>query len=471
MANVNIPRLVIAGTNSGVGKTTLVTGLLAALKARGLKVQSYKVGPDYIDPGYHYLASGQRSHNLDSWLMSPDKLSELFISTAEDNDLVLIEGVMGLYDGGKNGISSTAAIAKLLKAPVVLVLDAKAMGESAAALALGYKLYDPEIDFAGVLVNRLGSVSHQNIVTEALANRGISVLGCLKRDDSLKMPERHLGLTPIEENDARVLVQNLGKEIARQINIEELLIAAKKAPPLEAAPKSKTVSAAKVRIGIAQDEAFSFYYPESLAVLSKLGAELIAFSPLEEQQLPAVDGLIFGGGFPEMFALRLSANNSMRNALKEAAKEGMPIYAECGGLMYLTERLVDFDGQSYDMAGIIPAECCMQGRLQTVGYVEARALFANILSGGGENFRGHEFHFSQMTPLTEDFSWAFEFTKNRTGAKYFGGYAKGNVLASYLHMHFMGQEKAAWQFVKTCAEFKKDWLRANGLGHRAKVKV
>jgi cobyrinic acid a,c-diamide synthase len=456
MANVNIPRLVIAGTNSGVGKTTMVTGLLAAFKARGLKVQSYKVGPDYIDPGNHYLASGQRSHNLDSWLMPPDSLYEVFINTAQDNDLVLIEGVMGLYDGGKNGISSSAAIARLLKAPVALVIDAKAMGESAAALALGYQMYDKEIDFAGVLVNRLGSQSHQSIVSEALKNRGIPVLGCVRRDDSLKMPERHLGLTPVEENDARALVEKLGAEISRQIHLDELFTIAKKAPPLPAQPKVQAVFASRVRLGVAEDEAFSFYYPESLAVLRKLGAELVRFSPLSDKKLPKVDGLLFGGGFPEMFARELAENHSMREDVYRAARGGMPILAECGGLMYLTKRLVDFSGEAYAMAGVISAECSMQSKLQTVGYVEAKALRSNILCSAGSTFRGHEFHFSQMTPLEEqDFPWAFEFTKNRTGAKYFGGYADKNVVASYLHMHFMGQENAAEQFIEKCAEYKE----------------
>lgn len=454
MANISIPRLVVAGTNSGVGKTTLVTGLLAAFRAQGLKVQSYKVGPDYIDPGYHFLASGRRSHNLDSWLMPFDKLTEVFVNTAKDCDLAIIEGVMGLYDGGKNGISSTAQIAKLLKAPVALVIDAKAMGESAAALALGYKMYDRDVDFAGVLINRLGSESHQRIVADALKHSGIDLLGTFRRDDSFKMPERHLGLTPVEENDAKTLVEKLGGEIARQMNLDKLFAVAKTAPALSTLPKARYTAAPRVRIGVAQDEAFSFYYPESLAVLEKYGAELIEFSPLVDSALPAVDGLLFGGGFPEMFARELAANKSMRVMLQQAYQAGMPIYAECGGLMYLTERLIDFSGEVYDMAGVIPAECRMQHKLQTVGYVEAKALVDNILCGAGSTFRGHEFHFSEMKPLTPEFPWAFQFTKNRTGANYFGGYADKNVVASYLHMHFMGQESAARQFIEKCAEYK-----------------
>lgn len=456
METVKIPRLVIAGTNSGVGKTTLVIGLLAALKKRGLTVRSYKVGPDYIDPGYHYLASGQHAHNLDTWLMPTDKLVEMFSNTAAAADLVLIEGVMGLYDGGENGISSTANIAKLLKAPVVLVLDAKAMGESAAALALGFKLYDPGIDFAGVIANRLGSVNHQKIVEQALQKKDMAVVGAFLRDDRLRMPERHLGLTPIEENDTKGFMELLATKIEEQIDVEKLVAIANTAPLLEVLPRKKHRVLRKVRLGVARDEAFSFYYPESLAVLSRYGAELIEFSPLTDKEPPDVDGLFFGGGFPEMFADRLTANKSMRQSLVLAAKKGMPIYAECGGLMYLAEQLVDFDGRGYAMVGIIPAVCRMQEKLQAVAYVEAKVLKKNILCDCSDVFRGHEFHFSQMMPLTNDFPWAFEFSKNRTGANYFGGYAKGNILASYLHIHFMGQEKAAETFIKACETFKEN---------------
>ncbi|MDF2572062.1 MAG: cbiA, partial [Sporomusa sp.] len=399
MGQLNIPRVVIAGVSSGVGKTTIVTGMLSALAERGLKVQSYKVGPDYIDPGFHRLASGKSAHNLDTWLVPPDKLTDIFASTAAGNDIAIIEGVMGLYDGGRSGVSSTAALAKMLKAPVVLVIDAKSMGESAAAIALGFKMYDPEVNLAGVIINRLGSESHRLMVCEALGRLGISVIGTVFRNNELSMPERHLGLTPVTEHDAAVAVARMGHQMAEQVNLDDLLTLAKTAEPLlirSAVEKNDRLI--KARIGVAQDDVFTFYYPSSLEVLVEFGAELVPFSPLKDSQLPAVDGIILGGGFPEMFVRELADNNAMRKDILSAAKSGMPIYAECGGLMYLARQIIDFDGQAYDMAGVIPAVCQMQSKLETVGYVETTALTDNVLCAKGETLRGHEFHFSRMTP-------------------------------------------------------------------------
>ena len=454
---LQIPRVVIAGTHSGVGKTTIVTGLLAALRRRGLQIQSYKVGPDYIDPGYHRLASGKPSHNLDTWLAPETEIAGLFAKTAQGNDLAVIEGVMGLYDGGRSGVSSTAAIAKLLRAPVVLVVDARSMGESVAAVALGYKMYDPEVEFAGVIVNRLGSESHRRMVTEALERQGIPVLGCIFRDEALTMPERHLGLTPVTEHEARDNVAAMGERVERQVAVEELLTLARQAAPLAVVAPSKRPMAKMVRIAVAEDDVFTFYYRESLDVLSECGAELVFFSPLRDRELPEVDGLVLGGGFPEMFVGELAANDTMRRSVLAACRRGLPVYAECGGLMYLCRQLVDFDGQAYDMAGVVPAVCHMQSRLETVGYVEARALSDNPLVGSGEVLRGHEFHFSRMTPDGDaaQFPWAFEFRKVRTGACYPGGFARDNVLASYLHMHFAGNRPAAARFVARCDEYRR----------------
>ena len=458
MDQLNIPRVVIAGVNSGVGKTTIVTGMLAALSKRGFKVQSYKVGPDYIDPGFHRLASGKSAHNLDSWLVPPELLADIFASTAVDNDIAIIEGVMGLYDGGRAGVSSTATVAKLLKAPVVLVIDAKSMGESAAAIALGFKMYDPEVNLAGVIINRLGSESHKLMVCEALDRLNIPVIGTVFRNNELSMPERHLGLTPVTEHDAAAVVAKIGQQVAQQVALDELVTVAKTAEPLprRSVPVTGKRNQTTVRIGVAQDEVFTFYYPSSLEVLAELGAEIIPFSPLNDSQLPTVDGIVLGGGFPEMFVKELSANTSMRQDILQAAKRGMPIYAECGGLMYLSRQITDFDGQTYDMAGVIPAVCQMQSKLETVGYVEARALLDNVLCTSGEGLRGHEFHFSRMFPdvSVAEFPWAFEFKKMRTGAIYQGGYASGNVLASYLHMHFAGNRQSAERFVARCNQYR-----------------
>ncbi|GBG54841.1 cobyrinate a,c-diamide synthase [Sporomusaceae bacterium FL31] len=457
MDHCHIPRLVIAATNSGAGKTTIVTGILANLKKKGLSIQSYKVGPDYIDPGYHALASGKPGHNLDSWLIPSDQLEHIFIKTAKDNDIVIIEGVMGLFDGGRDGISSTAAIAKLLKAPVVLVIDVKSMGESAAAIAHGFKTYDPDVNLAGVIINRVGSESHRLMVCSAVERLGIPVLGCIGRNEKLSLPERHLGLTPVTEHVAEETLSIIADQLSQQVNIAELIKIAQTAPPLYLKDVNVTTKLKPaVRIGVAEDEAFTFYYPESLDVLKALGAELIPFSPLNDDKLPIVDGIILGGGFPEMFVGKLTKNASMRQAIFAAGKKGLPIYAECGGLMYLTSSISDFSGEIYEMVGLVPAISQMCKKLQSVGYIEAKALQDNLLCSANENIRGHEFHFSQMIPIenNDPFPWAFEFKKVRTGAVYPGGYAAKNILASYLHMHFAGNTHLAENFVQKCKEFQ-----------------
>ena len=450
---VRRPRLVIAGTQSGVGKTTLVTGLLAALRNQGKTVQSFKIGPDYIDPGFHALASGRAAHNLDSWLVPQEKLPPLFVKAAAKADISIIEGVMGLYDGGRQGVSSTASLAKLLQAPVVLVLDVKSMGESAAAIALGFRQYDPDVWFAGVILNRVGSASHERMVREALGRQNIPVLGCLHRDEALRLPERHLGLTPVTEQSLDEIVAAMGQSVGAALDLEALCALAQEAPLLPAPAAAVSLPVPRARLGVARDEAFSFYYPESMEVLARYGAELIPFSPLEDTALPEVDGLFFGGGFPEMFASQLAANASMRQAVRRAAADGMPLYAECGGLMYLTESLEDFSGQRYEMAQVVPAKCRMEKKLQTVGYVAATLEKDSLLGQGGACFQGHEFHFSSMEPLIEPFPWAFSFEKMRTGAVYPGGYASQNVLASYLHLHFAGNEEAAAALVAACAAY------------------
>lgn len=448
-----IPRLVIAATQSGSGKTTLVTGILAAFRAQGLRVQSYKVGPDYIDPGYHALASGLPAHNLDTWLMSPERLKEIFARTAKDADLALIEGVMGLYDGGRKGVSSTAEIAKLLDAPVLLVVDAKSMGDSAAAIALGFRCYDLEVKLAGVLLNRLGSDTHETMIREAMAKIDMPVLGAMRRDDSLKMPERHLGLLPVEENEESGVVKKMGEKAAQSVDLAAIRELAAAAPPLALSEKPRFGArrvAPKVRLAVARDEAFSFYYPESLEVLESFGAEILFFSPLKDAVLPEVDGILLGGGFPEMFAEELMANVSMRGSLREAGEAGVPIYAECGGYMYLMEKLVAFDGRSYEMVGLIPSAVQMNRRLQMVGYVEAELCTDAVLGPKGRKLRGHEFHFSTETASEESAQRAFIFTRMRNGARYAAGYANGTLLGSYLHLHFAGCPEAAESFVAVC---------------------
>ena len=517
----NIPRVVIAGTQSGSGKTTLVTGLLAALKARGLRVQSYKVGPDYIDPGFHRLASGRPAHNLDTWLVGEERLPTLFAESFGEADIAVIEGVMGLYDGGRQGVSSTAEIAKLLDAPVLLAIDCKSMGASAAAIALGFRAYDPDVNIAGVLLNRLGSATHEEMIRTAMDGIGMPVYGAVHRDDSLHLSERHLGLTPTTEVAAAETVKKMGKAALAQVAVAKIVELAKStgalklpppsprgggprsgggggegtavrnaensrrrecqstffdenlavsshdlpSPPSQSRcarqlPRKGSLSECSLRIAVAQDAAFSFYYPTSLAVLERLGAELVPFSPLDDETLPdGIAGVLLGGGFPEMFAEKLAANTSMRASIRAAAEQGLPIYAECGGYMYLMTELVDFDGRAHAMCGVFPGRAVMTKRLQMVGYVTARMETDTVLGPAGTELRGHEFHFSQeeatdaaAEKATSDaLARPFTFTKLRNGATYGAGQVFKNVLGSYLHIHFAGCPGAAERFVEACA--------------------
>ncbi len=456
MSARQIPRVVIAAPMSGSGKTTVVTGLLAAMRARGINAQSYKIGPDYIDPGYHALASGRPAHNLDTWLVSRERLADIFISTMEGADIAVIEGVMGLYDGGKSGVSSTAEIAKLLRAPVLLVVNAKSMGESAAALVMGFKQYDPEVNLAGVILNRLGSDTHRMMIEEALERMGVPVFGAIRRNDAMAMPERHLGLVPVEENvRERETVDEIGRVVGSSVDIERIVALAKNAPAIEEGRGFSATANKRARIAVARDEAFSFYYPESLSVLRQKGAEIIFFSPLHDIELPQAEGLFLGGGFPEMFAKELYENETMRASIKDAAEKGMPIYAECGGFMYLMRSVTDFEGRSFPMLGVIPGEVEMNKKLQTVGYVSAEMLRDTVLGSKGSVLRGHEFHFSsECEPEAgADYPRAFRFRKTRNPVPYLAGYAKGNILGSYLHLHFAGAEDAAESFVAACESF------------------
>ena len=452
----NIPRLVIAATQSGAGKTTIVTGLLAALRQRGLRVQSFKAGPDYIDPGYHALASGCPAHNLDSWLTPKEVLPAILAAETAAADVAIIEGVMGLYDGGRQGISSTAEIAKILQAPVLLVIDAKSMGASAAAIAQGFRDYDRSVQLAGVILNRLGSATHEAMIREALAKIGMPVLGAWRRDDSLHLPERHLGLVPVEENHEQALISKLGQVAAASMDLDKLVALAESAAPLAVTePAVMAENKYACRIGVAKDEAFSFYYPASLKVLEKMGAQIVPFSPLHDEKLPAVDGVLIGGGFPEMFAAQLAANISLRQELKALATDGLPILAECGGYMYMMESLRDFAGNTHEMVGALPGKTEMTAKLQMVGYVEAELQADSLLGKKGEKLRGHEFHFSKEQTVAAETA-VFTFRKLRNNTEYPAGQQYKNVLGSYLHLHFAGCVSAAESFVRKCAAYRQE---------------
>lgn len=421
-------RIIISGTSSHCGKTTITCGLLASLHNRGLKVCAYKTGPDYIDPQYLRRAGECEAYNLDTWLMSEERVRELFVRTSRGKDIAIIEGAMGLYDGGMN---STAEIAKLLRAPVIVVVDAKSIGESAAAIALGFREYDPEVNIAGVVLNRVGSDYHASIIADALREKGIKLWGVFRRNDGLTVPERHLGLVPAEEFGGWD-TGRLGQETESSVSVGEVLSVAESAEALRE-ELSRVISPCVdgVRVGVARDEAFSFYYPDSLETLEDLGAELVFFSPIHDDVLPEVDGYIFGGGFPEMFAEELSGNASMLESVRQCRK---PVLAECGGYMYLCRSIRDIHGRVHGMAGVIPYDAEMTSR-PVLGYMEARALRDNLLCSEGELLRGHEFHYSTIDENQND-ALLFEMTRRNTNTTHSGGYSRDNITASYLHINF-----------------------------------
>jgi cobyrinic acid a,c-diamide synthase len=443
---VDTPRIVVAGTHSGVGKTTVASGLMAALSSKGYNVAPFKVGPDFIDPSYHTLAAGRPGRNLDAFLSGPDLIGDLFAHGARGADIAVIEGVMGLFDGKSGGgeLASTAHVAKLLKAPVVLVVDARAMARSVAAMVHGYSTFDPKLRVAGVVLNRVGSHAHETMLREALKPLGIPVLGAMRRDDDVVTPDRHLGLVPVAERrgEAERSLDALGTVISRYLNLNDIVRLARTAGPLEAttwSPES-VERAENVRIAVAAGPSFSFLYRENLELLEGAGAEVVTFDPTEDEDLPAgTDALYLGGGFPETYAETLSSNGRMRENVSAFAASGRPVVAECGGLLYLVREL---DG--HPMCGVIDARARMTDRL-TLGYREARALTDSPLTEAGANVRGHEFHYSAVEPGAGERP-AWELVGRGPG-----GFVAGSVHASYLHTHWAATPQFPRRLVRVAA--------------------
>lgn len=460
---MQIPRLMITGTHSGVGKTTIATAVMAALAKRGYRVQPYKVGPDYIDPGYHNVATGHVSRNLDTWMLGRDTVRKLFARSAAGSDIAVIEGVMGLFDGasGTGDTGSSAEVAKILDCPVVLVVDVKSMARSAAAVALGFQKMDPQVKIAGIILNRIGSDRHLSLVREAIeAYCDIPVIGYIRKQADLSLPSRHLGLVPTAEGGELFdRIGALADNISEGINFDLLVALAQNAGALEP-PGQMAVAcagaAAAGRVAIARDEAFSFYYQDGLELLASHGIELIPFSPLHDKNLPPdIDGIYIGGGFPEVFARQLAENRAIKNEIKRCGQNNMPVYAECGGLMYLTEAIRDFDGHEYQMVGLVPAKCVMEKKLVGMGYVTVEHLSDNLLGPRGFTCRGHEFHYSRLAPTVDDFSWACKLTRNKTGETVYDGYADKNILAGYVHLHFAADQATARNFAAGCLAYRE----------------
>lgn len=457
---MRIPRIMIAGTHSGVGKTTITTAIMAALAKEGCKVQPYKVGPDYIDPSYHTMATGNRSRNLDTWMLGEGTVPGLFVRSAGNMDIAVIEGVMGLFDGssatGDEG--SSARVAKLLNCPVLLIVDVKSMARSAAALVAGFVKFDPELNIAGVILNRIGSERHLRLVKESIETYcNVPVVGYIRKNAKLELPSRHLGLVPtVEGGSLPEMVSALADEIREGIDLDKLRQIAESAADLETSWLPAAIEpSAQVRIGIAWDEAFSFYYQDGLEELERSGAQLVRFSPLHGEGLPPdIGGIYIGGGFPEIFIKQLADNAAMINAIKTAGEAGMPIFAECGGLMYLTRAIVDFDGEHYPMVGLVPGTCIMEKKLVGMGYIEAESLVDNVIARAGQKARGHEFHYSRVVPDEQGFKYAFRLERNRYREPVLDGYAGENILASYAHLHFASAPEMAVRFVEQCRQFQ-----------------
>ena len=457
---VDIPRLVIASPFSGSGKSTITSGLMAFL-SRSRVVQGFKIGPDYIDPGYHTHATGRISRNLDTWMIPEEKVIKSFARALTGADLALIEGVMGLYDGydSFSETGSTAQAAKLLGSPVILVMDVSKMARSAAALAQGYKQFDPGLNLAGVICNRVGSSYHARIVREAIEVSGIPVLGCIPRSEELVIPERHLGLKLAEErlNEVNRLLDTCSRIFEENLDLQHLLEIAGNAPPLEVnLPPSPAFTGDRIRIATARDEAFCFYYEENFDLLRKAGADIVFFSPLKEKELPTdVAGIYLGGGYPEIYASQLAANTSMKQAIKNAAEKNIPLYAECGGLMFLSEYLLDLQGHKFEMLGILPGTTQMVPKL-SMGYREITTLKDTCLLPQGMGARGHEFHYSHWLRSENQDRFAYS-AKGRFSQKPFQeGFAHGNLLASYVHLHFGSNEDLAKNFVRCCRDWKTE---------------
>jgi cobyrinic acid a,c-diamide synthase len=439
-------RIVIAGTSSGAGKTTVACGLIGALARRGLVVQGFKVGPDYIDPSYHALASGRPGRNLDAFLSGPELIPALLRHGARGVGVAVVEGVMGLFDGasGHGELASTGQVAKLLGAPVLLVVDASAIARSAAAIVHGYRSFDPDIDVAGVIFNKVGSDTHEELLCDALAPLGLPVLGALRRDSRLAAAERHLGLVPAGEREDRVrgALDAAAEAVLREVDLEAVVALARQAARLRCpawSPRAGGGDPRPSRIAVAQGPAFSFHYPENLELLEAAGAELAGFDPTQDAQLPAgSDALVLAGGFPEVFAEELAANAPLRASVAAFAASGRPVLAECGGLLFLAEEL---DGR--EMCGVLPVRGRMTARLK-LGYRDATAVTATPWLDAGQAVRGHEFHYSEVS--SADGATRSAWTLGARGRVRDEGFVTGSVQASYLHVHWAAYPELAHRF-------------------------
>lgn len=450
---MKIPRIVIAGTSSGVGKTSISCAIIYGIKKKGYSVQPFKVGPDYIDPGYTSLISGRNTRNLDFWLMGKKELIQSFVRNSKA-DISIIEGVMGYYDGfsGATDISSTHHVATILQSPVILVLDVSKTARSIAATILGFKKFHPKSHIVGVILNKLGSKKHEFLCKQAVEKLKIPLLGSIPKDNSLSLDSRHLGLIPaIEKKSTQKKIQNIAKSITDFLNIEKILKITFHTSPLKPKRQIKNKKP-KTTVAVALDSSFNFYYHDNLDALRREGADIKFFSPISDSKIPKCEGIYIGGGFPEVLGNPLARNHQMRKIIKNLAENEVPIYAECGGLMYLTKS-ISYGKRKYKMVGLFDTETHMTKKMK-LNYTSGRITSNCLISSSNRKFFGHEFHYSEIKSIPSDAKLIYELSIGEGIINKKDGFSEYNTLASYGHLYFDSSSYAE-NFVKNCVIFSR----------------
>ena len=450
---MKIPRIIIAGASSGVGKTSITCSIIYALQKHGFSVQPFKVGPDYIDPGYLSSISKHETYNLDAWLMGKKQLLTSFISNSK-SDISVIEGVMGYYDGfgGDSNYASTHHVASLTKSPVLLVLDASKTSRSIAATALGFLKFHRNSHIVGIILNKIGSIKHELLCRSALEKTKIPIIGVIPKNSLLNMPSRHLGLISTLENKIlKKQIEKISKIISEFIDINKIIKIAKTS--IDLVKESKFAhKKTKTTIAVALDTSFNFYYQDNLEALRREGADLKFFSPIKDKKIPKCDGLYIGGGFPEILGKSLAKNQQIKKSIKNLSEDNLPIYAECGGLMYLTKSILS-DNKKYKMIGLFDAETKMTKKMR-LNYTKGRIISKNTLSDKSRNFQGHEFHYSHLENVSSDSKFAYSLEIGEGIKNHQDGLIQNNTLASYGHLYF-DSSNFAEIFVKNCINFSR----------------
>lgn len=442
-----VPTCIISGTSSGSGKTTVTLGLMAAFKKRGLRVQPYKCGPDFIDPGLHQLVTGVHSRNLDLWMCGKEHTEKSFLTNLHNSDIAIIEGVMGMFDGGE---SSSGALSKALGIANILVLDVRSMADSAAAIVKGFETFSHGAKVTGVILNNIASERHLQLVTDAITtNCEAEILGHLPRNLNFSIPSRHLGLLTGEEAPiSEKHIALLAKTIEQHIDLDRLIQLCTSFTPAKSAATAAAKKSLPCRIAVARDKAFCFYYEDNFDLLRDSGAELVFFSPLTDTTLPEkINGIYLGGGYPELYAKDLSANSSMLSELRQWIDSDGAVYAECGGFMYLTKGIVDHDGRRHSLVGAFPVFSAMQTKRASLGYREVETLHRSCFGPGGTILRGHEFHYSNIEEMDSSIPRIYQ-VNNGTRE----GYNQRRVLGGYMHLHFGYSPEVAAAFINFCLE-------------------